>query len=290
MPKYFIYHTDINKSPIEVDEGSVDDSSLDIALFGRIRLEYGERLNQNLLNMVENFSAAGDPSVVPVTPTPMPSASVTPSGLPVTPTPTPTPTRTVTPTVSVSAPVPSVTPTPTVTSTVTPTVTVSPTAGASPTPTVTPTPTIAVTPTPTPSPSPVYTVTFGSIPTAITGETTGSFASARLRFDTDLTYTIFEHAGPQDGDIGTWATTGTGSDYEMYYTYVDYSPVGKPDPGPGAGGWFPLSSNRMLEVYGGAVDPEVPEPAYMDITITIRKISNPTDTQTIVITFTAIAS
>lgn len=60
MPTYSVKHTDINKSPITVDEGSLDDYSLDIALFGRIRLEYGERLNQNLLNLLENFACPSE--------------------------------------------------------------------------------------------------------------------------------------------------------------------------------------------------------------------------------------
>lgn len=74
MTKYFIRHSDINKAPKEVDEGSVDENSLDIALFGRIRLEYGERLNQNVLNLLENFAVGMDPNLIPPTPTPTPSA------------------------------------------------------------------------------------------------------------------------------------------------------------------------------------------------------------------------
>lgn len=54
---YNVKYTDINKAPIIIDEGLVDETTLDIALFGRIRLEYGERLNQNLLNILENFCA-----------------------------------------------------------------------------------------------------------------------------------------------------------------------------------------------------------------------------------------
>lgn len=61
MSTYSIKHTDLTKPPIIVDEGSLDDYSLDIALFGRIRLEYGERLNQNLLNLLENFACPSDP-------------------------------------------------------------------------------------------------------------------------------------------------------------------------------------------------------------------------------------
>ena len=51
MGKYYIHYTDNNRPPIEVDEFNVDESTLDVALFGRVRQEYGERLNQNLLNL-----------------------------------------------------------------------------------------------------------------------------------------------------------------------------------------------------------------------------------------------
>jgi len=122
MGKYYIRYTDISKEPIEIDEHDINDSSLDIALFGRVRTEYGERLNQNLLNLLENFAVESDPLIITPTPTPMPSQSTTPMASTL---PTPTPTQT------------SVTPTPTQT-TITPT----------------PTPTITNTPTPTPTPTP----------------------------------------------------------------------------------------------------------------------------------------
>lgn len=63
MSKYLIRHTDVNKPPVEVEEGSVDETSFDVALFGRIRLEYGERLNQNILNILENFAVSADPDL-----------------------------------------------------------------------------------------------------------------------------------------------------------------------------------------------------------------------------------
>jgi hypothetical protein len=91
MPKYYVKHTDINKPEIEVDEGSINDTSLDITLFGRTMLEYGEKLNQNLLNLLENFAAPMDLTIVEPSPTPMPSFSATPTPS-IAPTPTPTPT------------------------------------------------------------------------------------------------------------------------------------------------------------------------------------------------------
>lgn len=110
MGKYYIRYTDVSKDPIEIDEHGIDDTTLDVALFGRVRTEYGERLNQNLLNMMENFAVGGDPNVLPPTPTPMPSQSATPApSATLTPTPTPTPSKSyVTP-----SPTPTPTPTPT---------------------------------------------------------------------------------------------------------------------------------------------------------------------------------
>lgn len=73
MAKYLIRYTDTTKQPIEVEEGSIDESTLDVALFGRIRLEYGERLNRNILNMLENFAVGADPNLMPSVPTPSPT-------------------------------------------------------------------------------------------------------------------------------------------------------------------------------------------------------------------------
>lgn len=114
MGKYYIRFTDVNKDPIEIDEHGIDDTTLDVALFGRVRTEYGERLNQNLLNMMENFAVGGNPNVLPPTPTPMPSQSTTPApSASLTPTPTPTPSK--------SYVAPSPTPTPSLSSTPLPT-------------------------------------------------------------------------------------------------------------------------------------------------------------------------
>lgn len=53
---YNIKHTDITKTDIEINEGEVDNST-DFTLFGRIKLEYGQELNENLLHLLENFAA-----------------------------------------------------------------------------------------------------------------------------------------------------------------------------------------------------------------------------------------
>lgn len=57
MADYIVNFTDINVSPITIPEGEMDTTSLDISLFGRIRLEYGEFLNESLLHILENFAA-----------------------------------------------------------------------------------------------------------------------------------------------------------------------------------------------------------------------------------------
>lgn len=290
MPKYTIDHTDVNKLPKEVDEGSVDDYSLDIALFGRIRLEYGERLNQNLLNLLENFSALADPSVIPSTPTPMPSVSITPSGFATSPTPTPTvtrsPTRTATPSASAATPTPtsSVTPTPAASGT-TPTPTRSPTptpsVGASMTPTPSPTrtvtPTVTITPTVTPTPSAVSTITLGDIPTSISGFNGSTPAWASLTFNGDGTFGVTEHFGPNNGLGGVWAPSGIGSDYELFYTYTDGSSPPGSDPGPGESIWHGLGTSQSF----GASDSVSSEYQAYGISITIRKVSDHADTQSI---------
>lgn len=61
MTQYFVKFTDTSVAPIQIGEADVN-KSLDIDLFGRIRLEYGEKLNQNLLNILENFACPADPS------------------------------------------------------------------------------------------------------------------------------------------------------------------------------------------------------------------------------------
>ena len=110
MGKYYIRFTDVSKDPIEVDEHGIDDTTLDVALFGRVRTEYGERLNQNLLNLMENFAVGSDPNVLPPTPTPMPSQSATPAPS-ASPAPAPEVSATPTPTPS-NTPLPTPTPTP----------------------------------------------------------------------------------------------------------------------------------------------------------------------------------
>lgn len=67
MANYIVDFTDIRTTPIEVAEGGIDVTSTDAALFGRIRLEYGELLNETLLHLLEHFGCPED-SVTPGTP------------------------------------------------------------------------------------------------------------------------------------------------------------------------------------------------------------------------------
>jgi hypothetical protein len=68
MADYTVNKTDTIEVPIDVQEKRVDTSSLDVALFGKIRLEYGERLNEDLLNILENFACVEKTSVTPIVP------------------------------------------------------------------------------------------------------------------------------------------------------------------------------------------------------------------------------
>lgn len=55
MSTYNIHYTDINTAPIEIDEAT-EDTSTDIALFGNVKLEYGQDLDENILHLLENFA------------------------------------------------------------------------------------------------------------------------------------------------------------------------------------------------------------------------------------------
>jgi hypothetical protein len=63
MSTYKIDFTQVSASPIEVKQGDVNRTSVDVAMFGRINLEYGEYLNENLLHLLENFACPENPSV-----------------------------------------------------------------------------------------------------------------------------------------------------------------------------------------------------------------------------------
>lgn len=59
---YNIKYTNTNKTPIEVDDYDLDESSTDLDLYGYLALEYGEKINENLLHILENFACPENPS------------------------------------------------------------------------------------------------------------------------------------------------------------------------------------------------------------------------------------
>lgn len=56
MTDYNVKYTDASKAPINIAENSVNNSSTDITLFGRKKLEYGRDMNANFLHILENFA------------------------------------------------------------------------------------------------------------------------------------------------------------------------------------------------------------------------------------------
>lgn len=56
MTDYNVKFTDASKTPINIAENSVNNSSTDITLFGRKKLEYGRDMNANFLHILENFA------------------------------------------------------------------------------------------------------------------------------------------------------------------------------------------------------------------------------------------
>lgn len=57
MTNYIVNYTNSDKTGITIPEGEIDSTTVDISLFGRIRLEYGQELNENLLHILEHFAA-----------------------------------------------------------------------------------------------------------------------------------------------------------------------------------------------------------------------------------------
>jgi hypothetical protein len=56
MSNYNVNYTDIETTPIAMQEGTENNSTLDISIFGNTFLEYGQELNENILHLLENFS------------------------------------------------------------------------------------------------------------------------------------------------------------------------------------------------------------------------------------------
>lgn len=59
---YYIYYTDSSTGAIAIpiSKSALDQTTLDITLVGKTRLEYGEVFNANLLHLVEHFSCPAD--------------------------------------------------------------------------------------------------------------------------------------------------------------------------------------------------------------------------------------
>ncbi len=56
MTDYNVNFTDANMNPITAPEDTVNRDSLDVTLFGRMFQNYGEEVNEDLLNILENFA------------------------------------------------------------------------------------------------------------------------------------------------------------------------------------------------------------------------------------------
>ncbi len=62
MTDYIVRFTDVDTTPITVPEDTVNRTALDVALFGRVFQNYGEEVNEDLLNLLENFACPEDPA------------------------------------------------------------------------------------------------------------------------------------------------------------------------------------------------------------------------------------
>lgn len=58
MSEYIIKPTAIDSFPIRIEENTSDEST-SLVLYGRRKLKYGAELNENLLNLMENFCVSG---------------------------------------------------------------------------------------------------------------------------------------------------------------------------------------------------------------------------------------
>ena len=61
MTDYTVRFTDINTTPLTLPEDSVNRTSVDVVLFGRIFNNYGQDVNEDLLNILENFACPEAP-------------------------------------------------------------------------------------------------------------------------------------------------------------------------------------------------------------------------------------
>lgn len=61
MTNYTVKYTDSQNGSITVPEGGLN-NTFDVAFPGRVRLEWGEEINEAFLNLLENFACPADPS------------------------------------------------------------------------------------------------------------------------------------------------------------------------------------------------------------------------------------
>lgn len=61
MTDYNVNFTDATKNPITVSEDTVNRNSVDVTLFGKMFRNYGEEINEDLLNILENFACPESP-------------------------------------------------------------------------------------------------------------------------------------------------------------------------------------------------------------------------------------
>ena len=64
---YYIYYTDASTGAIAIPiaKSSLDQTTIDIALVGKTRLEYGGIFNENLLHLLESFASESADRLTP---------------------------------------------------------------------------------------------------------------------------------------------------------------------------------------------------------------------------------
>ena len=64
---YYIYYTDANGGAIAIPiaKSALDQTTLDIALVGKTRLEYGDIFNENMLHLMESFASPSSDRITP---------------------------------------------------------------------------------------------------------------------------------------------------------------------------------------------------------------------------------
>lgn len=66
MNEYIVSHTDPTEEPIEIQESETAKAGSALTLLGRIKPEYGEILDQDFLNLLENFACPQSPDSIDI--------------------------------------------------------------------------------------------------------------------------------------------------------------------------------------------------------------------------------